>query len=64
MEPNEKSRLMVTAWAKNEPLAYQCSRCDQIFLLPEDRDPKDAVIELRAAFQDHLGEEHADEAKN
>ncbi len=64
MEPDETPRLVVTAGAKGEPLAYQCSRCGQLFLLPEDRDPKDAAVELRAAFQDHLGEEHADEAKD
>jgi hypothetical protein len=62
MEPNEKPRLVVTGLV--EPVAYECSRCGQVFLPPEDRSPKDAAVELLAAFQDHLGEEHADEAKN
>jgi uncharacterized OB-fold protein len=64
MEPNEKPRLVLTAWTKGEPLAYQCSRCGQAFIPPEDRDPKDAAKELQTAFQDHLREEHADEAKD
>ena len=44
----------MTIWAKGEPMTYRCSQCDQIFLLPEDRGPKDAATELWAAFQDHL----------
>jgi hypothetical protein len=64
MDPNEKPRLVLTTWTKGEPLAYQCSRCGQVFIPPEDRDPKDAAIELQTAFQDHLREEHADEAKD
>jgi hypothetical protein len=64
MEPSEKPELEVAEWAKGEPLAYKCSRCGQIFLLPDDRSPKDAAAELLAAFQDHVGEEHAEEAKD
>jgi hypothetical protein len=64
MEPKEKPRLVEATWVTGEPFAYLCSRCRQVFLLPEDPDPKNAAIELLAAFQEHLGEEHANEATN
>jgi hypothetical protein len=63
MQSHEKPHLVMTG-AKGEPIAYQCSACGQIFLLPEDRSPKDAAKELLAAFQDHVGEVHAEEAKD
>jgi hypothetical protein len=63
MEANEKPRLVMTG-GKDEPMAYQCSLCGQLFLVPDDRSPKDAAAELLAAFHDHVGEEHADEAKD
>jgi uncharacterized OB-fold protein len=62
MQLNEKPKLIVTEWVKGEPMSYQCSKCGQIFLPPEDRDPKDAAEELLAAFHDHVGEEHAEKA--
>jgi uncharacterized OB-fold protein len=52
----------VTEWVKGEPMSYQCSQCGQIFLPPEDRDPKDAAEELLAAFHEHVGEVHAEKA--
>lgn len=62
MLSSKRPRLVVTSW--NEPITYQCSRCGQIFLPPEDRSPKDAVVELLAAFQEHIGEVHVEEAKD
>lgn len=56
-----KPRLVMTGWAKGEPMAYECSRCGQVFLLPEDRRPRDAVAELWAAFNDHVREVHAED---
>ena len=63
MEPNKKPRLMMTG-GKDEPMTYQCSVCGQLFILPDDRTPKDAAAELLAAFQEHVGEEHAEEGKD
>jgi len=63
MQANEKPHLVMTD-GKAEPLAYRCSLCGQLFLLPDDRIPKEAAAELLAAFQEHVGEEHAKEAKD
>ena len=54
----EKPRLALTQWVKGEPFAYECSRCGQRFLLPEDRSPKDGVAELWAAFKEHVDKDH------
>jgi hypothetical protein len=62
MPSNKKPRLAVTSWC--EPVAYRCSLCGRVFLPPEDRSPKDAAVELLAAFQDHVEEVHAEEEKN
>jgi hypothetical protein len=62
MQLNEKPHLVVTSWVKGEPMSYECSRCGQAFVLPEDRSPRDAAAELVAAFRDHVGEEHAEQA--
>ena len=62
MQANEKPHLVMTG-AKGEPLAYHCSLCGQLFLLPDDRSPKDAAVELLAAFQEHVGEEHSEKAE-
>jgi hypothetical protein len=64
MAPSENPILVVTEWAKGEPIAYKCSACGQVFLLPDDRTPKEATDELLAAFHEHLGEVHADETKD
>lgn len=63
MKSNEKPHLVVTGWIQGEPMSYECSECAQIFLLPEDRDPKDAAAELLEAFHDHVGEIHAEKAE-
>jgi hypothetical protein len=60
---NEKPRLVMTG-AKGEPMAYECSLCGQLFLLPDDQSPKEAAAELMAAFQEHVREAHAEEAKD
>lgn len=64
MPSNEKPRLVVTDWVKGEPVAYRCSSCSQVFLLPDDRSAKEAAAELIAAFHEHVGEVHGDEAKD
>lgn len=61
MQANEKPRLVMEG-TKGE--AYHCALCGQLFLLPEDRDPEEAARELLAAFEVHVGEEHAREAKD
>jgi hypothetical protein len=63
MQANEKPQLVMTG-GNGEPIGYRCSLCSQLFLLPDDRSPKEAAAELLAAFQEHVGEEHAKEAKD
>jgi hypothetical protein len=63
MQTSEKPRLEITP-ADNEPVGYRCSACGQIFILPEDRSPRDAAIELLAAYQEHVVVEHAREARD
>ena len=58
----QEPRIILTSWVKGEPLAYQCSRCGQTFLLPEDRAPKEGAEELLAAFREHVVEVHHDGA--
>jgi hypothetical protein len=58
---DEKPRLVLTKYSKDEPIAYTCSLCGQPFLFPEDRRPKEGTAELWAAFQEHVREEHPDE---
>jgi len=56
---SEKAQLVVVSPASNgEHFFYECSLCQQRFILPEDRDPKDGATELLAAFKEHAGEEH------
>jgi hypothetical protein len=64
MAASEKPRVVVTQWVKGQPITYQCSACGQIFILPDDRSPKEAAAELQAAFRQHLGEVHGDESKD
>ena len=59
----EKPRLVMTG-GKDELMAYECSLCGQLFLLPDDQSPKEAAAELVAAFQEHVREAHAEEAKD
>jgi len=60
----EKPHLVMAKWAKGEPVGYQCSQCGQMFLLPEDRNPKDGAVKLLAAFQDHVREVHAEDEED
>ena len=64
MASNDKPELVVTDWFEGEPIAYRCSQCEQVLFPPEDRSPEDAVAEVQAAFQEHIGEVHADQEKD
>ena len=58
---SEKAQLIVVAPArKGAHFFYECSLCSQRFILPEDRDPKDAAAELVAAFKEHAREQHSE----
>jgi hypothetical protein len=57
----ERPRLVLSEWHKGELLNYECSLCGRKFLLPEDRNRKEAAAEIMAAFNDHLREEHPEE---
>jgi hypothetical protein len=43
-------------------MAYSCSLCGQTFLLPEDLSPEEGKAELQRVFQEHIREEHPQEA--
>jgi hypothetical protein len=58
---SEKPRLIMTDWCRGEAMVYECSRCGRVFILPEDRTPKEAAAELVAAFNDHVREAHPEE---
>jgi hypothetical protein len=58
---SERPTLIMNAWLRGYPFSYECSLCGQKFLLPDDRDPKEAVAEVRAAFKDHVREEHPED---
>jgi len=55
---NEFPQLILYDLDTVEPLTYRCSTCGQMFLLPEDRTPKEAVAEMWIAFKDHVRESH------
>jgi hypothetical protein len=55
----ERPKLVLSPWIKGEPLSYRCSFCDQPFLLPEDRSPKEAMEEVWTAFEQHIRDEHS-----
>ena len=57
---NEKPQLVIKTQKAFEPIEYQCSLCDQRFILPEDRSPKEAVAEIWSAFKRHIQDEHAE----
>lgn len=63
MAAKDKPRLAMTG-SKDKAMTYCCSLCGQLFILPDDRSPKDAAAEVLAAFQEHVAEEHAGEAKD
>ena len=55
---------MMTPWVKGQPMVYKCSLCQQPFVLPDDRSPKEGATEVWAAFLDHVKEEHAQNVEN
>ena len=55
----KRPKLEPSRGTKGEALCYRCSICDQPFLPPEDRNPKEAMAEVWAAFNEHIGEEHS-----
>ena len=57
---SEPPTLVMTNWLCGEAIAYKCSLCGQIFLLPEDRSPKEAAAEVMDAFKEHLREHHGE----
>jgi hypothetical protein len=57
----DKAHLIIKIPAKGEPMVYQCSLCDQIFPLPEDGTPKEAMATIRATFQEHIRGSHQDD---
>jgi len=57
-ETIEKPKLEISQYVKGEAFTYQCSLCGQAFLLPEDRNPKEAMKELWTAFNEHVREVH------
>lgn len=60
---SDKAHLIVVSPATSHgPFFYKCSLCEQRFLLPEDRTPKEAVEELWATFKEHVREEHPEDA--
>ena len=42
-------------------MGYQCSLCDQVFLLAESKRAKEAMIELMVAFKVHVRERHPED---
>jgi hypothetical protein len=57
-----KPELILSPWIKGETFHYECSRCKQAFLPPEDRSPKEAMEEVLEAFEEHIREDHSGEA--
>jgi hypothetical protein len=60
LEMIEKAQLVLSWWIKGELITRRCSLCGQVFLLPEDRNPNEAVVELLAAFDYHVREVHGE----
>jgi hypothetical protein len=59
----DRPRIVLSPWTKDEPINYKCSLCGHIFILPEDREPKDAMAEVLAAFNKHVHETHPEGEK-
>jgi hypothetical protein len=59
---SKPAQLVLTDWSKGKPLVYICSLCGHTFTLAEHRSPKEGMAELWAAFNDHVREEHTEEA--
>jgi hypothetical protein len=54
----QRPRLVLPPVVEGEPYVYQCSQCGQRFLPPEDRSPKEGVLEMWVAFKQHVQAEH------
>jgi hypothetical protein len=57
---SERPKLVMTNWLRGEAIGYKCSLCSRVFLLPEDRSPKEAAAEVMDAFKEHVRELHAE----
>ena len=57
----DRPQLVLSPWIKGEPVHYKCSACNQMFILPEDRTPKEAMAEVWAAFHEHVRDVHPEE---
>lgn len=64
MKERTRPQLLINPWIRGEQVTYGCSICGQVFLPPEDRNPKEAMAELWAAFQAHVRETHAGETND
>lgn len=60
----EKAQLIVDVPVRGEPTVYQCSLCGQVFPLSEERTPKQAMAEARAAFQEHIWQSHPEDFRS
>jgi hypothetical protein len=56
-----KAQLIIKFTGTHESMMYQCSLCGQTFPLNEERSAKQAMMELRAAFLEHVRETHPQE---
>ena len=54
----QKAQLIIKFSGTPESMMYQCSLCGQVFPLNENRSAKQAMMELRAAFLEHVRESH------
>jgi hypothetical protein len=61
---SNRPQLLISPWVRGDLITYRCSVCGQIFLLPGDRSAKEAMAEVLAAFQEHVGEVYAGEIRN
>jgi hypothetical protein len=61
---NGKPHLTMKPWVEGQPLLYKCSLCEQAFVFPEDRSPKEGAAEVWAAFLDHVKKEHPQDVEN
>jgi hypothetical protein len=59
----DRPRIVLSQWTKGETIHYKCSLCGQAFILPEDRDPKEAMAEVLRAFSEHVHETHPEGEK-
>jgi hypothetical protein len=60
----ERPRLALPRLVTGNPFDYECSRCGQPFLLPEDRTPEEGMLEVWAAFEEHVQEKHSEDAES